>query len=589
MKVLSVKGENLLSLGKFEVKFADSGLVLVEGWNYDDNRANGAGKTAIFNLLSLGLYQKFPRKMGISEILKHGEKRGHVEVSVLVGGSTYTATYGRPKRRVVSKDGVEIDVTQDEFESILGLNYDQFLTSMYTAQGGGNKFLDKNDTDKKNFLLELMSLNDFFVCRREAESKAKSLQKKIDEISVTREKAKSKIEVYGEYDIDETDLKCEIESVQMDIVNFNRELNKLNSIQKPDLSKFYEMEAKINAKKDHFAALRGRRHGVSAEYCYLDKHIVPFEKRDPDANCPSCSAELSVRNKTVALLDDQEALRKQHDAHMEDYKKQLAEKKKLLDEIDQELYQEASIKELERKLKIKKDSELTDYNEAQSRIRELSVTIKGKENKVNELKSQLKQLDEVREKVAKLKLFLSESSNKIEKLKKEESTYKEVAQMFSPTGAPAYVMDSIVETFNTAVNDHIALIWPSAHYELKSHKEKKTGDMVAKFSDVLIINGQQRSTGALSGGELRAFSLAIDFAVIDILSQQFGFPLNPIIMDEPFEGLDAAGREVVIELLEKLAVERQIWVVDHASESKAMFSDILRVEKRNGTSQIVDS
>ena len=41
MKILSVKGENLLSFGKFEIEFSDSGLMLVEGWNYDDNRANG--------------------------------------------------------------------------------------------------------------------------------------------------------------------------------------------------------------------------------------------------------------------------------------------------------------------------------------------------------------------------------------------------------------------------------------------------------------------------------------------------------------------------------------------------------------------
>ena len=74
-------------------------------------------------------------------------------------------------------------------------------------------------------------------------------------------------------------------------------------------------------------------------------------------------------------------------------------------------------------------------------------------------------------------------------LREKESVFKEVSQMFSSTGAPAYVMDTIVDTFNSAVNEHIALIWPSAHYELKSHKEKKTGDAVAKFSDNLIING----------------------------------------------------------------------------------------------------
>jgi DNA repair exonuclease SbcCD ATPase subunit len=64
-------------------------------------------------------------------------------------------------------------------------------------------------------------------------------------------------------------------------------------------------------------------------------------------------------------------------------------------------------------------------------------------------------------------------------------------------------------------------------------------------------------------------------------------PLNPVIMDEPFEGLDATGREIVIELLNKLSMSRQIWVIDHMSESKSMFSTIVRIEKRNGISTIV--
>ena len=159
--------------------------------------------------------------------------------------------------------------------------------------------------------------------------------------------------------------------------------------------------------------------------------------------------------------------------------------------------------------------------------------------------------------------------------------------MCAPTGAPAYIMDSIVDSFNEIVSDHISLVWPNASYSLQSYKENKSGDVTAKFSETLVINGKQRSIGSLSGGEQRALSLSIDFAIIDILSQQFGIPMNPIIMDEPFEGLDATGREIVIELLNKLSDDRQIWVVDHASEAKSMFSDIVRIEKQNGISSLV--
>ena len=110
--------------------------------------------------------------------------------------------------------------------------------------------------------------------------------------------------------------------------------------------------------------------------------------------------------------------------------------------------------------------------------------------------------------------------------------------------------------------------------------------MKAKFSEKLVINGNPRSIGALSGGEHRCLSLAVDFAVIDVLETMFGFSLNPIMLDEPFDSLDAANRDRVVDLLEQLAVNRQIWVVDHAAESKAAFSNTVRVEKRNGISAL---
>jgi DNA repair exonuclease SbcCD ATPase subunit len=125
------------------------------------------------------------------------------------------------------------------------------------------------------------------------------------------------------------------------------------------------------------------------------------------------------------------------------------------------------------------------------------------------------------------------------------------------------------------------LIWPSAKYELQAFKEKKDGSKAAKFSEVLTIGGKECSIGALSGGQQRALSLALDFAVRDVIDGHFGISMNPIILDEPFDGLDSVGREVVIHLLESLSVNRNIWVIDHASEAKAMFTDIIRVEKRN--------
>ena len=158
--------------------------------------------------------------------------------------------------------------------------------------------------------------------------------------------------------------------------------------------------------------------------------------------------------------------------------------------------------------------------------------------------------------------------------------------MYAPTGAQAYVLDSVVESFNEAVSRSIDLVWPNVSYKLHSFKETSKGEVTAKFSESLTMNGKDVSIGSLSGGECKALSICVDFAILDILERYFGLALNPIILDEPFDGLDEIGREIVVDLREKLAMTRQIFVVDHDNQAKSMFSKVIRVEKRNGVSCI---
>jgi DNA repair exonuclease SbcCD ATPase subunit len=59
-----------------------------------------------------------------------------------------------------------------------------------------------------------------------------------------------------------------------------------------------------------------------------------------------------------------------------------------------------------------------------------------------------------------------------------------------------------------------------------------------------------------------------------------------LILDEPFDGMDAVSRSRAIELLNEIASAKQIFIIDHASETKSMFSRVVRVEKHNGISTV---
>src|SRR5690606_21362491 len=99
--------------------------------------------------------------------------------------------------------------------------------------------------------------------------------------------------------------------------------------------------------------------------------------------------------------------------------------------------------------------------------------------------------------------------------------YKSVSAMYSPTGAQAYILDSVVDSFNREVLGYVNLLWSNVSYELRSYKESNKGETTAKFSEILTMNGKNVSIGSLSGGEYRALSLCVDFALIRVMEQHF--------------------------------------------------------------------
>jgi exonuclease SbcC len=574
MQILSVKIHNILSIENAYLEFSSSGLVLVDGWNFDDEKANGAGKTALFNPICFGLYDKMPRKITATEILRRGTKEGSVEVKLTIKNDTYEVIRERPNKNTFKKNGEVQEWTQEEWENVLGLTYDQFLISMYTVQGTSTKFINLNDSSKKDFLLQLMNLAEFTSCKKETDAKIKELQRELNDTTMGLEKAKSQVTAYQESDVDVHELKHKMINSFSDRQHIQMEIVELRKVNKPDLSKYQDLENKTQSKLSDLIKVRAVREQKLREYNKLESEIGAFNVDDVCFNCG-------------ATLDNEEA-KKKHEENQLVIKSNMKLLLKELQDLDESLKKEKQLNSLMQQLREKKTRESQDYNAAQNRISELTSADRISDNNFKTWESQVNKASEIKDKIKSLQQYISQVNEIIQKKNTDIELFETISSMYSSTGAPAYILDSIVESFNKTVTEYVELIWPNASYQLKSYKENKKGDVVAKFSETFTNNGQACSIGSISGGEYKALSLAIDFAIIDILGKQFGMALNPIILDEPFDGLDSIGKEIVVELLSKLSKDYQIWIIDHSSEAKTMFSNIVRVEKRNGISVIVN-
>lgn len=573
MNIKSITIQDILSIQSAHIDFENDGLVLVEGWNADAQRSNGAGKTAIFNALSFALFDKLPRKITASEIARRGVKSGYATCVVEIGDDTWTVTRHRPKGVVFQKNGQTVEITQNEWENKLRLSYDQFLVSTYAAQQHqGNRFISLNDADKKNFLLQLLDLSEFQHLKKEADLNAKNIASEIADIDLKINSAKSKIEAYTESLVNETELKSLIEKHRSEISDLRQRVNEYTDVPKPDLSSYVSLENQIIDKEREISVARAEGSMLRSQFASLRNQITEFNKSD---KCRECGSAVDISDAKA-----------QHFRHQEQIRLQMSDLKAKIDDKDATISKENDIKALKVKISQKKSKDLDEYNKAQQMIAEVNMLITKKQISLENMTLKLSQNSELLSKIKALNEVKVKLTNLLDRKHHDLEFYKTLAAIYSPTGAQAYVLDSVVDKFNDTVTAYINLVWPTASYVLNSYKENAKGDVVAKFSESLVIDGRQTSVGSLSGGELKALSLCIDFTVIDILQSNFGIRINPIVLDEPFDGLDAIGKEIVLELLEKLSRNRQIFVIDHGSEAKSMFSKTIFVEKKGGISTV---
>ena len=246
MRIGSITISNILSIKDATLQFGDSGLVLVDGWNFDDDTANGAGKSAIFNALSFGLYDKFPRKVTKSKVLRDGTKKGHVIVDdIVTGNGTWRVERYRPSRARYFKNNVEQNITQEEFEQHINMSYSQFLISMYASQTQGERFIDLNDTNKKDFLLTLMKLEKFFDVKKLADSKVSELDHEIHQLQIQEASLQSKIDVYEDSMDNIEDLTADIEKFTNGMNTSKIKIKEYEAVSRPDISQYDDITNKI--------------------------------------------------------------------------------------------------------------------------------------------------------------------------------------------------------------------------------------------------------------------------------------------------------------------------------------------------------
>src|SRR5258708_3019078 len=180
----SVRGHNLFSWEDLNFIF-HPGVTLIEGFNFDDNTPEGAGKSAIPNIVCWTLYGKIPKDGKIGQVIREGEKSGWGEVVLLNGTVVHRSRkpndlYFKPQESEAIR-GKDARETQQLIETHIGMTFETFCQAVYFAQNYPNKFITANEVEKGKIISEIQDLGDFTEARKIA-------TKKVGELEITLEK-----------------------------------------------------------------------------------------------------------------------------------------------------------------------------------------------------------------------------------------------------------------------------------------------------------------------------------------------------------------------------------------------------------------
>jgi DNA repair exonuclease SbcCD ATPase subunit len=229
-------------------------------------------------------------------------------------------------------------------------------------------------------------------------------------------------------------------------------------------------------------------------------------------------------------------------------------------------------------------------NEANPFIKELKLTeelvnplISDLDNIKNEVNQYTSLLLDIQPKLQALAIEVSKLDNE----RKKFLTGLEYAKWWKDAlhiYIKSYLVDSFIEQINTIANERLTSMFDGIlSLEISATSDVKK-EVKEKISVTIFNKNEECSYNSLSGGERCRICFALNLAISSVINQNFGF----IMFDEVLNGLDDVGKNQVMNVLKELETNYPtIFVIDHTTEFKSLFTNNILVNKKNGISSLV--
>lgn len=537
-------------------------VILIDGKWKDSPIRSGSGKTSVTE----GLAYVLDITDASQAALKNWDsKKMSVRAGFLVGNDTVEVTRD-PKITLVINGEVYNALNKSAKEKLyelLGGGTEIIKSITYRKQRKPGKIINSTDSQIKEFLTEPLKLTevetaaDKFSTEYNSLEQALKLLKRDEEMyvanlpmnAVSEAESSAARAAYDtsktQYDAAKTKydelLKPQDSSLQLEVTRLNEEISKVNGL-----------SSQINLKRSENASIKNQVLQLQAEIAVLEKNT-----------CHTCQREwlqagelVRAKNANIDQLITKLRVNAEYVTNAEPIIASLPTLQSQLQDVQRKIGEAAA------PIQMAYQSVVSATNAVNS----ASATINLLQNKFKNWQTQNAKLEETRAKIAasERELQILDLSNRL----------------LGRSGFLGSIFDEILADIEVRSNDMLQH-FPNAEQftiQISSTKLVKTKGTTKKEISVMISRaGMDVGYDDISGGQQSAIELCTDLAYAEAVRARSGCALRWTCLDEVMDGLGAAEKEQVVEMIRK-RIKGLVLMIEHANEIKQSFDKVINIE-----------
>lgn len=532
---------------------------------------NGHGKSSVGLILEEILYNKNSKGIKKANILNRygGAKSYHIALDLEKDGREYTieTTRGSTQRVTLACDGIDISShtatsTFKDIETLIGYDHKTFSQIVYQSSTQSLEFLTATDTQRKKFLIDLLSLGRYAVALEVVKGEASAVSKRLAVTEGKINQSTAWLAKFAKENLNKQEIlpvpvypdDLEVELGQLNQLIYSADSENKKRIKNTGYGSALQQVEIIPAPTEQISS--DMVDGLKAEIAVAKNKISNFRStitklKSTKDKCPTCGAGLGVDHSHIQdSIKVEEASVVEYTTKVTELELKLANYQKLVTQAQRAAASVAEYEKFHALFDPTTPAELIDAEVLGLRSSEVTKQLQQAKQAITDVNSANAKSSAHN---ARVDLLISQKQDMQTELdaysidqaglSKRAGNLAVLSKAFSTTGLVAYKIECLVKDLEAITNEYLAEM-SDGRFQLGF--EISSSD---KLNVVITDNGTDVEIAALSSGERARVNIATLLAIRKLMQSLSNTRSNLLILDETVENLDAEGKEKLIEVL----------------------------------------